>query len=180
MSIEPEAAPPPPQSPPAPERFLGFGELRTAHLGLRAALAETGYSGGGSEVSARVREFLAKAQRTGVVLQEPSMRRAAQGLLDYWCAELAGLPDAKKEDFAPLTLAPLATELPAQAADDRLQTVAIRHRQKRAPRQLHLEDDFGPMRVTANLINETLLRWHVLPSCSARLRLDGEESDRLP
>ena len=117
MTVESEAAPPAPQSSPAPERFLGFAELRSAHLGLRAALAETGYSGGGSEVSARIREFLAKAQRTGAALQEPSMRKAAQGLLDYWCAELAGLPDAKKEDFAPLTLAPPVTSaLPAAQA----------------------------------------------------------------
>jgi Pentapeptide repeats (8 copies) len=113
LTVEPEAPPP------EPGRFPGFAELRAAHLNLRASLAETGHSGGGSEVAGRIRAFLAKAQSTGAVLLEPSMRRAAQGILDYWCAELAGLPDAKAEDFAPLSLAP-PSALPAaqQARED--------------------------------------------------------------
>ena len=120
MTVEPEAASPAPQSSPAPERFPGFSELRSAHLGLRAALAETGYARRIGD-TARIREFLAQTQRTGAVLQEPTMRKAAQGILDYWCAELAGLPDAKTEDFAPLTPgAAAASALPeARAARKR-------------------------------------------------------------
>jgi uncharacterized protein YjbI with pentapeptide repeats len=110
LTIEPEAAPPP-----EPERFPGFTELRAAHLNLRASVAETGYGGGGSQAAVQIRAFLAKAQRTGAVLLEPSMRKAAQGILDYWCAELAGLANARTEDFAPLSLAP-PSALPATQA----------------------------------------------------------------
>jgi hypothetical protein len=82
-------------------------------MSLRSLLAETGH-GDGSGAAARIREVLAQTQRTGAVLLDPAMRKAAQGILDYWCAELAGLPDAKPEDFAPLSLAPpAATALPA-------------------------------------------------------------------
>jgi uncharacterized protein YjbI with pentapeptide repeats len=112
LTIESEAA----TAAPEPGRFPGFAELRTAHLNLRASFAETGHSGGGSEAAGRIREFMAKAQRTGAVLAEPSMRKAAQGILDYWCAELAGLPDARAEDFAPLSLAPLSALPAAQQA----------------------------------------------------------------
>ena len=81
-------------------------------MNLRSSLAETGH-GDGSGAAARIRELLAQTQRTGAVLPDPAMRKAAQGILDYWCAELAGLPDAKPEDFTPLSLAPPASALPA-------------------------------------------------------------------
>src|SRR4051812_47064443 len=85
-------------------------------MNLRSSLAETGH-GGGPEVAARIREVLTRTQRTGAVLLDPAMRKAAQGILDYWCAELAGLADAKPGDFAPLTLAPpAASALPATEA----------------------------------------------------------------
>jgi uncharacterized protein YjbI with pentapeptide repeats len=114
LTIEPESAPPP-----EPEPFAGFAELRAAHLNLRASVAETG-TGGGSDAALRIRQFLARAQRTGAGLLEPSMRKAAQGILDYWCAELAGLADARTEDFAPLSLAPPSAlaAAPAGSEDD--------------------------------------------------------------
>jgi hypothetical protein len=115
LTVEPEAAPPAPSSPPEAVRFASFAELRTAHMNLRSALAEAGH-GEGSEAAARIREVLAQTQRTGAVLLDPAMRKAAQGILDYWCAELAGLPDAKPEDFAPLSLAPPSTLPAAQQA----------------------------------------------------------------
>jgi hypothetical protein len=115
LTLEPEAAPPASPSPPESGRFADFAELRTAHLGLRSSLAETGH-GDGSEAAAQIREFLAKAQQTGAVVLEPAMRKAAQGILDYWCAELAGLADAKTEDFAPLSLAPPSALPTAQGA----------------------------------------------------------------
>jgi uncharacterized protein YjbI with pentapeptide repeats len=111
LTVEPEAAP---ASPAEPARFASFAELRTAHMNLRSSFAETGH-GEGSGAAPRIRDLMAQTQRTGAVLLDPAMRKAAQGILDYWCAELAGLADAKPEDFAPLSLAP-PSALPAAAA----------------------------------------------------------------
>jgi pentapeptide repeat protein len=111
LTAEPETAPPAPASPSERDRFAGFVELRTAHLNLRSSLAEDGH-GDDSEAVARIRALLTQTQRTGAVLIEPAMRKAAQGILDYWCAELASLPNAKPDDFAPLILAP-PSALPA-------------------------------------------------------------------
>jgi uncharacterized protein YjbI with pentapeptide repeats len=73
---------------------------------LRASFSDTVHAGGAAGAANQLRAFLSKARTTGVILLEPSVRKAAQGILDYWCAELAGLPDARAEDFVPLTLAP--------------------------------------------------------------------------
>jgi uncharacterized protein YjbI with pentapeptide repeats len=73
---------------------------------LRASFSETVHAGGAPSAADQLRAFLAKAQKTGAVLVEPGVRKAAQGILDYWCAELAGLADAKAEDFVPLALMP--------------------------------------------------------------------------
>jgi uncharacterized protein YjbI with pentapeptide repeats len=73
---------------------------------LRASFSETVHSAGALGVATQLRGFLGRAQKTGAVLVEPSVRKAAQGILDYWCAELAGLPHARAEDFVPLTLLP--------------------------------------------------------------------------
>ena len=98
------ATPATPQSVPVSERYSNFTELRTAHQDLRTSFP--GLEPGASGAAVKLRQFLQKAQKTGAVLVEPSVRKAAQGILDYWCAELVGLPDATKEDFVPLTLAP--------------------------------------------------------------------------
>ena len=113
MTVEPEAAPPASPSPAEPERFASFAELRTAHMNLRSSFAESGHGDG---AAAQIRDLMAQTQRTGAVLLDPAMRKAAQGILDYWCAELAGLPDAKPEDFAPLSLAPPSALPAAEAA----------------------------------------------------------------
>jgi hypothetical protein len=111
LTVEPEAVPPAPSSPPEAVRFASFAELRAAHMNLRSSFAETGH-GAGSGAAAKIRDLMAQTQRTGAVLLDPAMRKAAQGILDYWCAELAGLADARPEDFAPLSLAP-PSALPA-------------------------------------------------------------------
>jgi hypothetical protein len=113
LTAEPEAAPQ--ASPPTaePQRFASFAELRTAHMNLRSSFAEAGHD---DEAAARIRDLMAQTQRTGAVLLDPAMRKAAQGILDYWCAELAGLANAKPEDFAPLSLAPPSALPTAEAA----------------------------------------------------------------
>jgi hypothetical protein len=109
LTAGPEAAATAAAPPPLNDaRYASFAELRSAHLDLRASFSETVHTGGTTGAADQLRQFLAKAQKTGAVLVEPTVRKAAQGILDYWCAELAGLPDATKEDFIPLTLAPPA------------------------------------------------------------------------
>ena len=95
MTVEPEAAAPAPHRRLSPSDFAGFAELRAAHLGLRSSLAETGHGDGSARRPRGFASCMAQTQRTGAVLLDPAMRKAAQGILDYWCAELAGLPDAK-------------------------------------------------------------------------------------
>jgi uncharacterized protein YjbI with pentapeptide repeats len=110
MSLEPEVAatPSPDAAATSPHdndaRYPGFPELRAAHLELRDSCS-TGRPADASTLATRIREFLTKAQRTGAVLMDPNIRRAAQSVLDYWSAELAGLPGAKTEDFVPFMLA---------------------------------------------------------------------------
>jgi uncharacterized protein YjbI with pentapeptide repeats len=110
LTLEPEAAPP---APAEAARFASFAELRAAHMNLRSSFAESGH-GDGSAV--KIRDLMAQTQRTGAVLLDPAMRKAAQGILDFWCAELAGLADARPEDFAPLSLAPPSALPAAEAA----------------------------------------------------------------
>jgi hypothetical protein len=109
LTAEPEAAATAAAPTPLNDaRYASFAELRSAHLDLRASFSETVHTGSTTGAADQLRQFLAKAQKTGAVLVEPTVRKAAQGILDYWCAELAGLPDAAKQDFVPLTLAPPA------------------------------------------------------------------------
>jgi hypothetical protein len=66
-----------------------------------------------AEAADRLRAFIARARATGAVLSAATDRRAAQGILDYWCTELVSLPGANAYDFGPVLLAPFAG---AQAA----------------------------------------------------------------
>jgi pentapeptide repeat protein len=84
--------------------FSDLGALRKAHLELRE-LAE-GSALSPAEAAARIRRFLTDARKTGATLINPGDRRAAQGVLDFWSAELAGNPTAMEADFVPVMLAP--------------------------------------------------------------------------
>ncbi len=66
-----------------------------------------------AEAADRLRAFIARARATGALLSADTDRRAAQGILDYWCTELVSLPGANAYDFGPVLLAPFAG---AQAA----------------------------------------------------------------
>lgn len=106
MTVEPApgaaaatAASPSEQSAPYPN----LAALRKAHLDLKEQASGTALAP--SETASRIRAFLAGARKTGAVLVDPNERRAAQGILDYWSAELAGNPSAKQEDFVPVMLA---------------------------------------------------------------------------
>jgi hypothetical protein len=106
MSVEPAPATavateasPSEQSAPYPN----LAALRKAHLDLKEQASGTALAP--SDAARCIRSFLAGAQKAGAVLVDPNERRAAQGILDYWSAELAGNPSAKQEDFVPVMLA---------------------------------------------------------------------------
>ena len=84
--------------------FSNLAALRKGHLELRELTA--GYTSSPDETAGRIRTFLADACKTGTTLIDPGERRAAQGILDFWSAELAGNPKATEADFVPVVLAP--------------------------------------------------------------------------
>jgi len=70
----------------AAPHFLSLADLRAAHQELlKATYGPQQYLKAVPDV---VREFLARAQATGVVLDAPSERDQAQSVLDYWTAKL--------------------------------------------------------------------------------------------
>ena len=62
--------------------------LRHAHLDLRERASKMA----ALDAAGTIRSFLATARRTGGILHDPGERRAAQSILNYWNAELAGNP----------------------------------------------------------------------------------------
>lgn len=80
-----------------------LGALRDAHLALRRALANVADP---LDREQRIRDFLAGAAKAGAFIEDAKERRVAQGILDFWSAELAAFPQAKTRDFATLMLAP--------------------------------------------------------------------------
>jgi hypothetical protein len=90
-------------SPDNDARYPSFAELRAAHLRLKDSYSVV-RTDGATALAIQIRQFLTKAQNTGAILTDPGIRRAAQSVLDYWSAELAGLPGAKTEDFVPCVL----------------------------------------------------------------------------
>jgi Pentapeptide repeats (9 copies)/Pentapeptide repeats (8 copies) len=95
------------QSEMAPESgsYQTLAALRDAHFALTRSISGSSEQGSAS-VRERVRAFLIDAPNTGAFLADPKERRAAQGILDYWSAELASRPGATSDDFAPVLLAP--------------------------------------------------------------------------
>jgi hypothetical protein len=98
--------------------------LRDGHLALKQSISES-EGPGAANTAASIRAYLAKAREAGAFIADTRERRSAQGILDYWSAELAGLPDATAEDFAPLLLLPADTERAATAPKgDRAESAA--------------------------------------------------------
>ncbi|HTB02749.1 MAG TPA: pentapeptide repeat-containing protein [Bradyrhizobium sp.] len=83
--------------------FSNLAALRKAHQDLRDVAAAALSS---PDVAERIRTFLGNARKAGAMLVDPGERRVAQGILDFWSAELAGNPSATQEDFVPVMLAP--------------------------------------------------------------------------
>ncbi len=55
-------------------------------------------------MAAEIRSFIAKVQATGRLLIDPSERKEAQSILDYWSARLVTLSDVWAADFMPAVL----------------------------------------------------------------------------
>jgi hypothetical protein len=89
-----------------PEPFPSLAGLQQAHLALRESLATDPKGGKPADAADRVRAFIARTKSTGTILDDAAERKSAQGILDYWCIELASLPGAKGSDFVPAMLAP--------------------------------------------------------------------------
>ena len=65
--------------------FDSLFELRRAHSELMRAVRDRAQI---SELTQRIRDFLARAAATGAVLRASDEREAAQNILDYWNASL--------------------------------------------------------------------------------------------
>jgi hypothetical protein len=114
------------QSPETSAEDVGYqslAALRDSHLALKQSISESAMPGA-ANTAASIRAFLAKARKAGAFIADAKERRAAQGILDYWSAELAGLPDAAAEDFTPLLLLPADTEQAAAPQGDRAESAA--------------------------------------------------------
>ena len=121
-----DTVPAPAQGPETSAEDAGYDSLvalRDGHLALKQSISESAVPGA-ANTAASIRTYLAKARQAGAFIADARERRAAQGILDYWSAELAGLPDAAAEDFTPLLLLPADTERAAAPQADRAESAA--------------------------------------------------------
>jgi hypothetical protein len=131
----------------------GLAGLRDAHLALRRAISGGASGGGAASKEQQIRAFLVDARKTGACIADPKARRAAQGILDYWCAELANIPGTRSNEFASVLLEPFdatqiprESERPAQSREDeqaliRLSAMARQWRDTDKPRGYLLTHD---------------------------------------
>ena len=102
--------------------YTSLGALRDAHQSLQS---------GPQNYLPNIRSFLARARGTGAFLSDPKERKAAQGILDYWSAELASSAEATKDDFAPTLLLPfeptqsIQQNEPPPASENKLDSKAL-------------------------------------------------------
>jgi hypothetical protein len=102
--------------------YGSLAALRDGHLALKQSISDATTRPDFTEMAKSVRAFLAEAQKTGAFLDDAKERRAAQGILDYWSAELASYPEAPAEDFVPVLLAPADAAQVARDGDEPAQS----------------------------------------------------------
>lgn len=88
----------------AGSKYDSLAALRDGHLALKRSDIQGSESATASDKAQEIRAFLSEAGKAGRYLSDPKERRAAQGIVDYWSAELVTLPGAKSEDFTPILL----------------------------------------------------------------------------
>lgn len=107
-----------PDDPAGGARFDSFEALRQAHLEMMQSPSEDGSDPRLHRSPDQMRAFIARAAATGAAIADRTERRAAQGILDYWSAELVSAPEAAATDFLPARLALPDQRTIAATADD--------------------------------------------------------------
>src|SRR2546428_5577584 len=88
--------------------FDSLFELRRAHSELMRAVRDRAQI---SELTQRIRDFLARAAATGAVLRASDEREAAQNILDYWNASLLTMRGVDHSSFTTTQLDPVDESL---------------------------------------------------------------------
>lgn len=100
-----------------PAGFVSFAELRQAHADLLRRNGPGGSTGDDNDAIRRIDSFIAVAAASGSHIDKDSERQNAQGILDYWAAELVSLSELDAATWTPPKLAePVPEELRAAAA----------------------------------------------------------------
>jgi tetratricopeptide (TPR) repeat protein len=84
--------------------FGSLFELRRAHSDLMLSVRDRANI---SELTQRIRDFLARAAATGAVLRASDEREAAQNILDYWNASLLTMRGVDRSSFTTVQLEPV-------------------------------------------------------------------------
>jgi hypothetical protein len=88
--------------------FGSLFELRRAHSELMLLVRDRAHI---SELTQRIRDFLARAAATGAVLRASDEREAAQNILDYWNASLLTMRGVDRSSFTTVQLEPVDASL---------------------------------------------------------------------
>ena len=88
--------------------FGSLFELRRAHSELMRSVGDRAHI---SELTQRIRDFLARAAATGAVLRASDEREAAQNILDYWNASLLTMRGVDRSSFTTTQLEPVDESL---------------------------------------------------------------------
>src|SRR3989442_3679606 len=88
--------------------FGSLFELRRAHSELMRSAGDRAQI---SELTQRIRDFLARAAATGAVLRASHEREAAQNILDYWNASLLTMRGVDHSSFTTTQLDPVDKSL---------------------------------------------------------------------
>lgn len=96
--------------------YFTFAELRQAHADLLRRNGPGGSTGDDSDAIRRIDSFIATAAASGSHIDKDAERQNAQGILDYWAAELVSLSELDAATWTPPRLAePVPEELRAAA-----------------------------------------------------------------
>lgn len=98
--------------------YTSFAELRQAHTDLLRRFSRRSEGALLSGRASEVEQFLAAAAASGAVIEHESDRQNAQGILDYWAAEVLSVSDVDATTWSLPRLAtfdPAALEAPSSA-----------------------------------------------------------------
>lgn len=93
-----------------PAGFFSFAELRQAHADLLRRNGPGGSTGDDNDAIRRIDSFIAVAAASGSHIDKDAERQNAQGILDYWAAELVSLSELDAATWTPPKLAEAVPE----------------------------------------------------------------------